>query len=226
MALTLFGGLEVTGAPQGVTVTGEARWLGCALEPYTEGIFIPTGLSAASLHEGCSDWADEWRGEVSRDRPNVAVLLIGAWDMFDAQVNGHRIVYGSRESDRWLSALLDEAIRTLGNSGAKGGAAHRAVLGPGVGSGVPWMIRVRTPTGSHDRRDQLRPFSGCVGVGEELRPALLLVTPHDTCVVGVEPAISTVRASRIELLGSMTPGAAGPGRGLSDGRKSPIRHGS
>ncbi len=38
----------------------------------------------------------------------------------------------------------------------------------------------------------------------EQRPALLLVTTDDTRVVGVGPAASTVRASRYELLRSMT----------------------
>jgi hypothetical protein len=119
MALTLFGGLQVTGAPQRVTVTGGTRYLGCALEPYTDGIFLSTGLYPTSQLGGCPDWADEWRREVTQDRPNVAVLLIGVWDMYDSEINGRRIVYGSRESDQRLSALLDEAIRTLGSSGAK-----------------------------------------------------------------------------------------------------------
>jgi hypothetical protein len=44
-----------------------------------------------------------------------------------------------------------------------------------------------------DRRDR-----------EEQRPGLLLVTGHDTRVAGVEPAASTVQASRFELLRSMT----------------------
>jgi hypothetical protein len=38
----------------------------------------------------------------------------------------------------------------------------------------------------------------------EQRPALLLVTADDTRVVGVEPAVSRVQASRFELLRSMT----------------------
>jgi uncharacterized protein (TIGR03083 family) len=39
---------------------------------------------------------------------------------------------------------------------------------------------------------------------EEQRPGLLLVTPDDTRVVGVEPAVATVQASRFELLRAMT----------------------
>jgi peptidoglycan/LPS O-acetylase OafA/YrhL len=66
----------------------------------------------------CDDWDEIWRGDVEEFQPHVAVLQVGAWEIFNRKIDGHWLVFGTAEYDRYFLSLLDEALDTLSSEGA------------------------------------------------------------------------------------------------------------
>jgi hypothetical protein len=67
----------------------------------------------------CDDWPDRWAAGVDRFDPDVVVLSVGAWEVFDRKIDGEWMVYGTPEFDAYLLAIFDEAIDVLAADGAK-----------------------------------------------------------------------------------------------------------
>jgi peptidoglycan/LPS O-acetylase OafA/YrhL len=61
----------------------------------------------------CAHWPQRWKAAVDKTQPNVVVLVFGAWEVFDPQINGHRAAFGGPEHEAMLREALDEAFRTL-----------------------------------------------------------------------------------------------------------------
>jgi peptidoglycan/LPS O-acetylase OafA/YrhL len=66
----------------------------------------------------CELWPRYWREYVEAVQPDVSVLLTGFWDVFDRQVDGEWLTYGSEAYDRYLLELLREATDALASGGA------------------------------------------------------------------------------------------------------------
>jgi hypothetical protein len=62
----------------------------------------------------CSNWKDDWRQAVLDFKPDVSVLEIGAWEVFDRQIDGRWIAFGTPEFDAILLPRLEQAIASLG----------------------------------------------------------------------------------------------------------------
>jgi peptidoglycan/LPS O-acetylase OafA/YrhL len=68
--------------------------------------------------QDCSNWADRWRYGVELFHPQVSVMLIGTWDVFDRVVNGQEIKFGSPESIAYIDGELDRGLSILTEFGA------------------------------------------------------------------------------------------------------------
>jgi peptidoglycan/LPS O-acetylase OafA/YrhL len=67
----------------------------------------------------CLDYPTQWRASVEQFRPEVVVLVASAWDLFDRNVGGARVRFGTRAWDTLYRAELEGAIRVLTNRGAR-----------------------------------------------------------------------------------------------------------
>ena len=56
------------------------------------------------------------------------MMLVGAWDILDRDVDGHLVKFGSVEYDSSFLHQLDDATTLLGLDRREGGGAHDAVL--------------------------------------------------------------------------------------------------
>jgi hypothetical protein len=52
---------------------------------------------------------------MERFEPDVAVLLIGAWEVFDVQLDGRRVPFGAPEHEALLRSELELAVDVLGS---------------------------------------------------------------------------------------------------------------
>ena len=114
VAGTLGLGFDHLGATTGLTVWNRGQ-LGCGLfydgEVYEGGELTPVSSSC--------NWRDEWPGELQAFQPDVVMVLVGAWDILDRQVDGHLVRFGSVEYDTSFLHQLDDATTLLASTGAK-----------------------------------------------------------------------------------------------------------
>jgi peptidoglycan/LPS O-acetylase OafA/YrhL len=61
-----------------------------------------------NLDTACPNWRDHWADHAARHRPDIAVVVVGAWDVFDLIVDGATLRFGSA---RW-AAHFTRTLRT------------------------------------------------------------------------------------------------------------------
>jgi peptidoglycan/LPS O-acetylase OafA/YrhL len=66
----------------------------------------------------CVGWHERWGRSVQRSRAEVALVVLGAWDVFDIQLPDHRRIFGSVEADDHFLAQLQLGIDALKANGA------------------------------------------------------------------------------------------------------------
>jgi hypothetical protein len=66
----------------------------------------------------CQDWAERWTYLVGVNDPEVVVLLVGFWDVFDRRIGGTVLEFGSPEADAYTKQELNAALDTLTSRGA------------------------------------------------------------------------------------------------------------
>jgi hypothetical protein len=67
----------------------------------------------------------EWRDQVARFRPQASVVMVGAWEVLDHEVDGRVLRVGTEEYRRHLLDRLDQAVAILSD----GGRAPVALMG-------------------------------------------------------------------------------------------------
>jgi lysophospholipase L1-like esterase len=70
------------------------------------------------LADVCRDWATTWAADIARDRPKVALLVLGRHEVWDGELNGKWTSIGHADFDAYLAAQLDQAIRVAAGGGA------------------------------------------------------------------------------------------------------------
>jgi hypothetical protein len=97
----------------GLTVWNDAV-LFCELLPHPR---AEGGVVNPASHT-CDGWEERWRRDVGEFHPDVAVLQVGAWEIFDRVVDGVPVAFGSTAGDRLVDDALDRAVGALGSGGA------------------------------------------------------------------------------------------------------------
>lgn len=92
-----------------------AAILGCGL---ARGDFIEQG-KVNPLNASCANWPSAYRAGVERLDPDVSVVLIGAWEVFDRVVNGTVLRVGTSAWEQYLLAELGNAYRILTSHGGR-----------------------------------------------------------------------------------------------------------
>ena len=67
----------------------------------------------------CPNWLSEWSGDARRIKADVAVIMIGAWELFDLTTEaGARLTFGTADWDGNFTAALTSGITAIRGSGA------------------------------------------------------------------------------------------------------------
>lgn len=93
---------------RGVTI------IGCGL---VTGVPVSHGV-AGNPQDDCAKWMGQYAAGVKQYRPEVAVLLLGGWELFDRTVDGKFLRVGTPEMETYLRGQLDQARAILTQDGA------------------------------------------------------------------------------------------------------------
>ncbi|WP_020519900.1 acyltransferase family protein [Catelliglobosispora koreensis] len=66
----------------------------------------------------CPNWLGQWERDVLKSKPDIALVIIGAWEVFDLQTSTSKMVFGTPEWDALLLSTLEPGLRVLKASGA------------------------------------------------------------------------------------------------------------
>ena len=125
-------------APVSAVVLGDsvAVTLGNALEPVsqywvvsvTNGGVVGCGVALGSavrsdgitsqIPGSCYQWQQTWDATLARAHPQVAVILLGRWELLDRELDGTWQHVGEPGFDVYLAQQLDTAIATASSTGA------------------------------------------------------------------------------------------------------------
>ena len=106
------------GAVRGMTFGGDTE-LGCGLAR------APIVLAGAAdpLDPKCTTWPTRWRDETASFKPDITLLVLGAWEVLDHQVDGRVLETATPEYERYLDSELQLAYDLVAPS-----SRHIAVL--------------------------------------------------------------------------------------------------
>jgi hypothetical protein len=65
------------------------------------------------LGRECAGWEQQWLDAAVQSSADLALVTLGAWEVFDATVDGHRLAFGSPEWDAYFDAQLAKGIAAL-----------------------------------------------------------------------------------------------------------------
>jgi peptidoglycan/LPS O-acetylase OafA/YrhL len=153
------------------------------------------------LGASCATWADQWRRNETRSRPQIALVEVGAWDVFDLKVgDGVVLTFGSPGWDAYYTQQLDQAVALLIQGGAQvallGVPCYRPVDGGGL---------VALPERGDDRRT--RHLNALLRAAAAKNPhrVFMIDPPAQFCT---DPAVATSTSYRWDGVHYYKPGAA------------------
>ncbi len=87
----------------------------------------------------CSGWEARWGRAVERNGSELALVVIGAWDLFDLRVGDLEVAFGSPDGDALFLANLQRGIDAVHDAGAHVALLEVACMRPQDvdGAGVP-----------------------------------------------------------------------------------------
>jgi peptidoglycan/LPS O-acetylase OafA/YrhL len=97
-----------------IWLKGVAR-VGCGL---LAGTLVFAGDVRGDTQDACASWPRDWQAGVRRYSPQVAVVLVGGWEVFDREVDGKFLRVGTDAMEEQLRHALDTARRVLTARGA------------------------------------------------------------------------------------------------------------
>ncbi|MCJ7492392.1 MAG: GDSL-type esterase/lipase family protein, partial [Dehalococcoidia bacterium] len=117
VALSIRPGLEQLGPEWNLSVWNRAN-LGCGfLEVDKE--FDYWGNLTKETADRCRKWREEWPSDIEAFRPDVVIMVFGAWDSYDRLVNGVMLEAGTPEWDAYVFNGLEKQLDVVSSRGAK-----------------------------------------------------------------------------------------------------------
>ncbi len=87
----------------------------------------------------CGGWADQWGKATSKAHAQIALVVLGAWDVFDVEVGGHVIAFNTPAGDKRFVDDLGLGVTALRDAGSKVALLEVPCMRPKdvKGAGVP-----------------------------------------------------------------------------------------
>jgi hypothetical protein len=110
---------------------------GCSV--YDTGKAVSSRDSYTRNFSTCGGWDGKWAAAAQQNRAEVALVVIGAWDVFDVTVDGVSMPFGSAENDARFTTGVQKGIDALTGAGSKVALLEVACMRPQdvKGAGVP-----------------------------------------------------------------------------------------
>ena len=144
---------------------------GCGV--YDSGNVISSRTTFKRSFGNCVGWAAKWGRAARSAKAEVALVVVGAWDVFDVKLTAGTLVFGTPQGDAYYLTQLHTGIEALKAAGAHVALLEVACMRPKdvKGAGVPALP---------ERGDDVRTGH----VNELLRKAAAADPSHVTFVVG------------------------------------------
>jgi peptidoglycan/LPS O-acetylase OafA/YrhL len=106
-----------------------------------EGCGIVDGSMRSSSHQrrtftGCEGWPQRWAATVTATHADVALVSIGAWDVFDLVRDGVTLQFGTPASDTYLLGQIRSGVTALEGAGVQVGLLEVPCYRPVDGGGL------------------------------------------------------------------------------------------
>lgn len=110
---------------------------GCSV--YDSGKAVSARDGFTRSFSGCAGWEQKWASAAQQGSAEVALVVLGAWDVFDVTLDGQSLPFGSAANDQRFTAGLQKGIDALGAVGTKVALLEVACMRPKdvKGAGVP-----------------------------------------------------------------------------------------
>jgi peptidoglycan/LPS O-acetylase OafA/YrhL len=112
--------------------------VGCSV--YDSGTVHSSRDGFATSFTMCDGWQDEWASAVRESDADIALVVLGAWDVFDIETgDGELLTFGTPEWDAHFRSGLQEGIDAVTGAGAKVAILEVPCMRPQdvEGAGVP-----------------------------------------------------------------------------------------
>jgi hypothetical protein len=109
---------------------------GCGM---TTGVIHSRTGYTRDLGADCGNWQSLWRSKAQAFHPQIAVIEIGAWDVFDETVNGKNLTFGTPAWDQYFTKTLHTGIRLLLKQGAQVALMGIPCYRPIAAGGLPLL---------------------------------------------------------------------------------------
>ena len=67
----------------------------------------------------CPNWLDAWRADARSAKPDIALVVLGAWDVLDVKGEDGTLVFATAEWDATFLGLLRDGVAAIRESGAQ-----------------------------------------------------------------------------------------------------------
>ncbi len=122
---------------EGTFTVSDGSVEGCSV--YDNGKAISSRDGYSRNFENCAGWDGKWAQAAQANGAEVALVVIGAWDVFDVTVDGVSMPFGSAENDARFVNGVQQGIDALSAVGTKVALMEIACMRPQdvKGAGVP-----------------------------------------------------------------------------------------
>ena len=151
------------------------------------------------LGSECAEWRQKWEDKAAALDPQIALVNLGAWDVFDLEIDGQAVPFGTPEWDSYFKGQLKLAIRTLVDSGAQVALVDVPCFRPVAAGGLPLLPE----RGDDERTRHLNELMRTVGANYPGR-VFAVTPPKEFCK---DPAIATDLGYRWDGTHYYKPGA-------------------
>ena len=150
---------------------------------------------------GCTGWEQKWVKTATDSGAEVALVVIGAWDVFDVEVDGVSIPFASQQGDARFIAGVQRGIDALTAAGLKVALLEVPCMRPQDvnGAGVPALPERGDDTRVAHLNDLLRSVAA-----ENAGTTTFVAGPQQYCT---DPAIAADLAYRWDGVHPYLPGA-------------------
>jgi peptidoglycan/LPS O-acetylase OafA/YrhL len=101
------------------------------------GVISSTQGMKRDLGTECAGWATKWHDNVAKSHAQIALVMLGAWDVFDDTVDGQLLTFGSPAWDANFTQHLRRGIKAVTSTGAVAALAELPCYRPISAGGLP-----------------------------------------------------------------------------------------
>jgi peptidoglycan/LPS O-acetylase OafA/YrhL len=153
-----------------------------------------------NLSADCGGWQQKWAANAARDKPQIAVVEIGAWEVFDLKLNGVELPFGSPAWDTYFDQQLTSGIHVLTAAGAQVALLSVPCYQPITAGGLRALPERGDTTRTSHINTRLQ-----VAAEADPQHVFLIASPHQFCD---DPKVAGNTAYRWDGTHFYIPGAA------------------